>query len=151
LYISCWSTAPFSYIERLSINHKNCKGKQIQAHFNGIRTYCTSFYGALLLEYDSTLIERLYVAWRKCIKFLYDLPHRNHTMLINYIVQDIPIAEQLFKRFVKFVKSSTLSNNAICKLAVSLPLNGDNSVVCRNINLICENIIWINVFLIGYH
>ena len=72
-------------------------------------------------------------------------------MLINYIVQDIPIAEQLFKRFVKFVKSSIISNNAICKLAVSLPLNGNNSVVCRNINLICENIISINVFLIGYH
>jgi len=69
---------------------------------------------------------------------LLDLPHRTHTILINYIVQDIPIAEQLFKRLFKFVKSCIISNNANCKLAVNLALNGSNSVICRNINFICE-------------
>ena len=101
------------------------------------RAYCTSFYGSVLLDYDNTLIERLFVAWRKCIRFLFNLPHRTHNILIHQIVHDIPIAEQIFKRFITFI-NSCISGNSVCKLAVKLALHGSNSVICKNVNYICE-------------
>ena len=101
------------------------------------RAYCTSFYGSVLLDYDCTLIERLFVAWRKCIRFLFNLPHRTHNRLIHHIVKDIPIAEQIFKRFITFI-NSCISGNSVCNLVVKLALHGSNSVICRNINFICE-------------
>ena len=101
------------------------------------RSYCTSFYGSVLLDYDSTLIERLFVAWRKCVRFLLNLPHRTHNILIHQIVHDIPISEQIFKRFITFI-NSCINGNSVCNLAVKLALHGSNSVICRNINFICE-------------
>ena len=101
------------------------------------RAYCTSFYGSVILDYDSTLMERLFIAWRKCIRFLLNLPPRTHNALIHHIVDDIPIAEQVFKRFIPFI-NSCISGNSVCSLAAKLALHGSNSVVCRNINFICE-------------
>ena len=64
-----------------------------------------------------------------------NLPPRTHNALIHHIVDDIPIAEQVFKRFIPFI-NSCISGNSVCSLAAKLALHGSNSVVCRNINCI---------------
>ena len=101
------------------------------------RAYCTSFYGSVILDYDSPLMERLFIAWRKSIRFLLNISQRTHNALIHHIVQDIPIAEQVFKRFIPFI-NSCINGNSVCSLASNLALHGSHSVVCRNINFICE-------------
>jgi len=115
----------------------NFKYVELDTLYYLFRSYCTSFYGSVLLDYDSTLIERLFVAWRKCVRFLLNLPHRTHNILIHQIVHDIPISEQIFKRFITFI-NSCINGNSVCNLAVKLALHGSNSVICRNINFICE-------------
>ena len=117
---------------------ENFKFVDIDTLYSLFRTYCTSFYGSVLLDYDNSLIERLFVAWRKCIRFLLDLPRRTHSILIHQIVHDIPIAEQLYKRFIKFIKYCIIGKNNVCNLAAKLALNGSNSAICRNINFVCE-------------
>jgi hypothetical protein len=39
-------------------------------------------------------------------------------------VHDIPISEQIFKRFITFI-NSCINGNSVCNLAVRLPLSKD--------------------------
>ena len=55
----------------------------------------------------------------------------------RHIVDDLSISIQLHKRLLKFVKSC-LKGSELCSLAVKLAVNGSNSIMCRNINFICE-------------
>jgi hypothetical protein len=82
-------------------------------------------------------MERLFIAWRKSVRFLLNISQRTHNALIHHIVEDVPIAEQVFKRFISFI-NSCINGNSVCSLAASLALHGSSSVVCRNINFICE-------------
>jgi hypothetical protein len=101
------------------------------------RAYCTSVYGAVNVDYHSPLMERLFIAWRKSIRFLLNISQRTHNALIHHIVEDIAIAELVFKRFISFI-NSCINGNSVCSLAASLALHGSHTVVCRNINFICE-------------
>ena len=109
----------------------------IETRYLLFKTYCTSFYGSPLFHYESGPIKRLFVAWRKSVRHLLNLPYRTHTILIHGIVDDLPISVQLHKRVLKFLKSC-LKGNELCTLAVKLAVYGSNSVMCRNINYICE-------------
>ena len=101
------------------------------------KTYCTSFYGSPLFYYESDVIDRVSKAWRNSIRHLLKLPRKTHSNLIHRIVDDIPIIVQLHKRMLKFVKSC-LKGNALCTLAIKLALDGSHSIMCRNINFVCE-------------
>ena len=90
-----------------------------------------------MFYYESGPIDRLFIAWRKSIRHLLKLPLRTHSHLIHGIVDDLAICVQLHKRLLKFVKSC-IKSNELCSLAVKLAVNGSNSVMCRNINFICE-------------
>ncbi len=110
---------------------------EIEIRYLLFKTYCTSFYGSPLFYYESGPIDRLFIAWRKSIRHLLKLPLRTHSHLIHGIVDDLAICVQLHKRLLKFVKSC-IKSNELCSLAVKLAVNGSNSVMCRNINFICE-------------
>ena len=45
-------------------------------------SFCMSFYGSELWNYNSRYIEEIHVAWRKTMRKLFRLPYRTH----NYIV-----------------------------------------------------------------
>ena len=109
----------------------------IETRYFLFKTYCHSFYGSQLFDYSRDSIEDLFIAWRKCVRNLLCLPYRTHCALIPEIIDDPNISNQLHKRVLRFVNSCLKSNN-LCKLMMSIAINGSNSVTCRNINLICN-------------
>jgi len=98
------------------------------------RSYCMPLYGLSLVNLADSSIDRLHVTWRKCIRFLLDLPPRTHSMLLHRICQDIPIEDQIYIRFIKFFSTLLLSSNPIVTLCVSLALNGSRSSISNTIS-----------------
>ena len=41
-------------------------------------TYCTSFYGVELYNFNELYINKIYTAWRKCTRLIFRLPNRAH-------------------------------------------------------------------------
>ena len=57
---------------------------------------------------------------------------------MSIICGDLPIAQQLDKRFARFMYKSLNSYNNIVKLSSRLALNGSNSALCNSINTMCD-------------
>ena len=83
-------------------------------------------------------MNKFYVAWRKSIRRLFNIPRTIHCVLLNEICDDIPVHEQLHSRFINFYKSLLNSSNAITNTCAKLALHGSNSVVSNNITIVCS-------------
>ena len=132
-------------IIKSAVNEFTAKVNMVKCHFKYLRpdllyklfkTYCMPLYGSPLWDFSSKHIELFYVAWRKAIRFLYDLPRTTHCHLLHSICNDIPIHHQLYSRSVNFIKSLNKSNNQVTRICMSLALSGSNSVVSNNITTI---------------
>ena len=62
-------------------------------------TICSS-----VLDFDSKLINKLYVAWRKAVRKLLKVPQRTHGYLLHGIENIVPVNVQLHKRLIRFTK-----------------------------------------------
>lgn len=102
-------------------------------------TYCTSVYGAELQNYYDGSTEKLYTAWRKCVRRVVGLSPRTRCGLLPYIVHGTPIELRLHRRFLNFIYHSCNNNNAILR-AVSLRALYDvsASVSARNMAHLCH-------------
>ncbi len=82
-------------------------------------------------------MDTFYVAWRKAIRFLLNLPYTTHCNMLHYICSDIPVREQLYTRFCRFFHCLNNSDNSITKLCASVALHGSGSCVSNNISMVC--------------
>ena len=103
------------------------------------KSYCMVVYGSQLLNYDCKHINKFYVAWRRCIRRLFNLPQTTHCSLLHILSDDNDIQTQLHKRVLKFVNKLCNSNNKVIQMCSKLAINGSNSDICQSINLICDN------------
>ena len=95
-------------------------------------TYCTSFYGIELYNFNSEYIKRIHVAWRKCIRNVFRLPSRTH----NYIVSHLGkcIITRLDRRLAKHIYNSLHTNNKVLQsIITSKILLSPNSIFSENI------------------
>ena len=69
---------------------------------NLFMSYCCSFYGCQLWDLSSTWFDVIHVAWNKAGRRIFQLPHNAHSFLLPYVVNGIPIRDQLLKRCVTF-------------------------------------------------
>ena len=92
--------------------------------------------GAQLWDFSSPSIVRFYITWRKCIRRLFNLPRNSHCKLLSEICRDLPVHEQLYNRCVNFISQLSNSKNSLSKLCYRLAINGSQSGLCNNINLI---------------
>ena len=99
-------------------------------------SYCTAFYGCPLWNLSDNRMSILYVAWRKSIRKILDLPYRTHCTLLPTISGLKPIECQLMCRFVKFISSSLRSNNTALSMLINLSINGSRSVMSQSVNYI---------------
>jgi hypothetical protein len=93
-------------------------------------------YGSQLLDFTSPHIEKLFVTWRKAIRFLFDLPRTTHCDLLPAIFCDAPVHIQLYCRFIKFLHKAQFSNNNVVRLAADLAIRGSGSAASNNISLL---------------
>ena len=66
-------------------------------------TYCTSFYGCLLLPHRK--IKKLSVVWRKTIRAIWRLPWRTHCGIVANLMSPVCTKHALVSRFTKFAIS----------------------------------------------
>ena len=66
-------------------------------------SYCMSLYGSRLWNYENKSgIESLYIAWRKCVQRIFNIPCNTHCKLVPLICKDSAIHTKLYKRFLRF-------------------------------------------------
>ena len=131
-----------------AVNEFTAKVNMVKSHFKYLRpdvlyklfkTYCMPLYGSPLWDHSYSNIELFYVAWRKAIRYLYDLPQNIHCHLLHNICNDIPVHHQLYSRTVKFLQCLNESNNTVTRHCILLVLAGSNSIVSNNITTISNH------------
>ena len=78
-----------------------------------ISTYCLDAYVSQLWDYDDKRIETYYVAWRKPMRKIWELPNLSHCNLLPVITNCLPLNIILEKRFPKLICSIINSENLI--------------------------------------
>jgi len=137
------------FIISQAVNQFIGKVNMVLSHFKCLRydimyklfkTYCMPLYGCPLWDYTSKIIGKFYVAWRKSIRRIFNIPRTTHCVLLNEICGDMPVQDQLYSRFINFFKSLINSGNNITKTCAKLALQGSNSVVSNNITIVSSHI-----------
>ena len=123
----------FGNLNKLLIDFSKCN---VDMKYKLFKCFCMPLYGVSLIKFEGSDIARLYTTWRKCIRRLLNISPRTHCRIIHQIVSDIPIDHQLHKRVLKFVTMCT--KNYLSRLCVRLAINVSNSIMCHNINYICN-------------
>ncbi len=91
-------------------------------------------YGSQLWDLDCTGVSKFYVAWRKSIRYLLNLPRTTHCALLPLICDDDPISYQMCHRFRNFFRSLMLSGNYITQYCAKLALRGSRSTLSNSLS-----------------
>ena len=94
-------------------------------------------YGCQLWDFDDKEVKLFYVAWRKTVRRVWNIPQRTHSNFLNYICNDLPIDTQLHVRFIKFIYKIVNSSNICTSLCGKLALHGSMSPTCNSVNKVC--------------
>ena len=125
------------FMSRVNMVKHHFTGLPVDAMYALFKTYCMPLYGSQLLDLSHRSIEKLYIAWRKAIRYLFNLPHRTHSVLLPLIVGDDNVQCQLHKRFIQFYKSLYSSDNTIISLCARLAEQGSRSAVANSLTSLC--------------
>ena len=98
-----------------------------------------SWYGLLLLDFDSPSFNRVYVACRKAIRYVLNLPLTTHSRFLHLICKDSSVNSQLYNRFVKFLRSLSISNNTIVNMCYDLIVHGSGSPVSNSLSAVAQH------------
>ena len=94
-------------------------------------TFCNSFYGIELYNFNKAPLKKLYTAWRKCMRIIFCLPNTTQNYIISHL--DYNIMERLDRRLVKYIYNILHTNNSTVQSIVnSKLLLYPNSVLSEN-------------------
>ena len=96
------------------------------------KAFCMSVYGSQLWDFESKACERFYIAWRKFIRRLLNLPYKTHCSLFYLICHDLSVNVQLYFRCINFVKTCMHSKMACVRMCCNLAIEGSNSALCNS-------------------
>ena len=116
------------------------KSAHTDVKYKLFKTYCMPLYGCVLWDLSSKSMKIFYTQWRKSVRKLLFISPMCHSIYLELIVNDIPIELQIYKRVVKFFHSIFTSENKILSICGQLVLEGSNSSLCKNINLVCNKL-----------
>ncbi len=95
-------------------------------------------YGSQIWDYSSNDVERVYTAWRKCIRRVWGLHPRTHCNLLSGISNELYIEQQLHSRFIKWFHCALNSKNNCIRTCAKLALGGSYSTICNSVNQMCH-------------
>ena len=107
-------------MSKANMLYVNFRYLHIDSLYHLFKTYCTPLYGCQLVDFSSREAERIFVTWRKAIRFLLQLPFTTHCALLPHICNDISIQTQLHSRTIKFFSSCMSSENRIVRLCAEI-------------------------------
>ena len=98
-----------------------------------------SLYGSQLWKYENTsVMESLYIVWRKCVRRIFKIPYNTHCKLVPLICQDTSIQLKLQKRFLRFFIKALKSDNSIVSMLAKHLVSGSRSKSCQTLNYVCH-------------
>ena len=111
----------------------------VRVKYRLMKSHCMSVYGSSLWDFASPSSEPFFVAWRKCIRRLLGVPSTTHCRLLPLILGDVPIQQQLHRRFTRFVASCRQSPSSLVRLCSRHALHGSGSATSNSITLMCAS------------
>lgn len=97
-----------------------------------LMSYCMCLYGSQLWNYSSVYVSRMFVAWRKVIRLLWNVPYQTHCNILPVLSNTLPVDLLLEKRCIKFIWSCINSNNPIVKSVTLSSINSPKSTLGEN-------------------
>jgi hypothetical protein len=123
---------------KMNVLHNQFKFADEDVMYSLFKTHCLSLYGCQLWDLSSSVMEKFAIAWRKCVRRLYNIPLQSHCDLLPYICKDTPITVQLHSRFLKFFVSLWYSSNAIVSTCSKVCMHKSQSRVSASLNHVCS-------------
>ena len=100
-------------------------------------SYCMSLYGSHLRNYENKSgMDSLYIAWRKCVQHIFNIPCNTLCKLVPLICKDSAIHTKLYKRLLWFFINAKKSENSILSTMTKHVLSGSSSKACKTLNFI---------------
>ena len=81
-------------------------------------------------------VDKMYTAWRKCIRFVWKLPPTTHCNLLSGVSGEVYLEQQLHCMFLRFFHAALHSQNQCIRTCAQLALNGSCSSICNSLNVI---------------
>ena len=99
-------------------------------------TYCESFYGCELFNFTKSYMSKLYISWRKIIRYIFRLSHRTH----NYIVSNVGncIIGRLDRRLCKYLYNLLHCENITVQKILKFKLLSPTSIFADNYRYLCN-------------
>ena len=125
----------YAKLNLLCLQFGMCSPDVLYKLFN---SYCMSLYGSQLWNYENKSgMDSLYIAWRKCVRRIFNIPYNTHCKLVPLICKDSAIHTKLYKRFLRFFINAKKSENSILSTMTKHVLSGSSSKACKTLNFIC--------------
>jgi hypothetical protein len=124
---------------RVNMVKTHFKWLPVDTIYTLFKAHCMPLYGCQLIDISLVgTISSFYVAWRKSIRYLLNIPRTTHCSLLHLICDDVPIHIQMCRRNLKFVKSLIHSSNEVTRYCARFALNGSRSPVSNSITYACN-------------
>ena len=107
-----------------------------------LKSYCCSFYGSFLWDYNSKGIAKMCITWNRAVRKMYSLPYDAHRWILDPLTNQRQIRYQWFARdtctkllhFIKYnINNSTVSECLSCTLSDSNTVIGYKIAFNRDI------------------
>ena len=89
---------------------------------------CTSFYGSQAWQLHSPDIDKLYVAWKKSLRRLFQLPYMTRSHLVAPLTAMKPFMDQIVSRHNKMIDSIDKGRNSVLKFIVNNSIYYDGPI-----------------------
>lgn len=100
------------------------------------KSFCTSFYGSCLWNYDSIELKKIITCWNISIRKLFKLKPTTHSYLLGPLLSQPSLVEQFYIRDVRFLYSLYNSSNHIVNACYTYGSDNDYSFIGRKINFL---------------
>lgn len=107
----------------------------VAARYSLFKSFAMCLYGSQFWDMTDNYIENLFVAWRKCVRRIFNLPNRTHNYLVPLIAEE-SIETVLEQRTIKFLDNLVKSKNMYMKMCKDLIFAGSGSPISKNLILI---------------
>ena len=98
-----------------------------------LQSYCSSFYGAQLINLKSSGLKELATCWRKALRKALGLPYMTHKKLLLCISNTLPFEVMLMKRLCKFYFNCYKSDNPSLNFIYRNSMFQMYSTTCTNV------------------
>ena len=105
---------------------------------NLYRIYACSFYSSSLYDLFSCKLTRLYTAWNKSVRILFNLPLDTHTYLIETISRTLHLKVMLCSRFIAFHKTNMKTPRHAIQLLTKMSKSDQRTTYGRNLKNIAD-------------